>query len=170
MYPYISVPTYMGLASTPRVNPSVCVHIHTRTNTHTHPLHVCILRSQYVFTVLASQVRMLRLAVQRDEEQDTEGGDTGGGIGGDTGGGEEAEAERLLLATLSEAAGAAAVIEAEEGSGGGDIGGEEEDASLSVLLQVKRSTGHRSHTHTPTENNTPDIDTHAHDKNNTYCR
>ena len=25
----------------------------------------------------------------------------------------------------------------------------------------------RSHTHTPTENNTPDTDTHAHDKNNT---
>jgi len=29
---------------------------------------------------------------------------------------------------------------------------------------VKRSTGH---THTPTENNTPDTDTHTHDKNNT---
>jgi len=29
---------------------------------------------------------------------------------------------------------------------------------------VKRSTGH---THTPTENNTPDTDTHAHGKNNT---
>ena len=25
----------------------------------------------------------------------------------------------------------------------------------------------RSHIHTPTENNTPDTDTHAHDKNNT---
>ena len=30
-------------------------------------------------------------------------------------------------------------------------------------LKVKRSTGH---THTPTENNTPDTDTHAHDKHN----
>jgi len=32
------------------------------------------------------------------------------------------------------------------------------------LSQVKRSTGH---THTPTENNTPDTHTHTHDKNNT---
>ena len=33
-----------------------------------------------------------------------------------------------------------------------------------VASRVKRSTGH---THTPTENTTPDTDTHAHDKNNT---
>jgi len=31
-------------------------------------------------------------------------------------------------------------------------------------VSVKRSTGH---THTPTENNTPDTDTRTHDKNNT---
>ena len=30
-----------------------------------------------------------------------------------------------------------------------------------IGLFVKRSTGH---THTPTDNNTPDTDTHAHDK------
>ena len=36
--------------------------------------------------------------------------------------------------------------------------------STAVKTAVKRSTGH---THTPTENNTPDTDTHTHDKNNT---
>ena len=37
---------------------------------------------------------------------------------------------------------------------------------LIMPIIVNRSTGH-THTHTPTENNTPDTDTHAHDKNNT---
>jgi len=38
--------------------------------------------------------------------------------------------------------------------------------SASVLDQKKGSTGH-THTHTPTENNTPATSTHTHDKNNT---
>ena len=32
---------------------------------------------------------------------------------------------------------------------------------------LSRENINRSHTHTPTENNTPDTDTHTHDKNNT---